>query len=62
MPKVVALTHHIFSAGEWRRARMHDHPRVHLRVSMDSPASIPADVDTAADTGAQANLSQILSR
>ena len=61
------LSHHIFSKGEWRRARLRDHPRVPLTIELDtrkrtkdsaSPcAPLPlADVSAIVDTGAQSDL------
>ena len=61
------LSHHIFSKGEWRRARLRDHPRVPLTIELDSlktttdsaPPCAPlplADVSAILDTGAQSDL------
>ena len=65
--KQVPLSHHIFSKGEWRRARLRDHPRVPITIALDKPrqstigsrhhATAPlADVSAIADTGAQSDL------
>ena len=58
------MGHHIFSKGEWRRARHRDHPRAAITISLTQPhkrdhASNPdvqAEVDAIADTGAQSDL------
>ncbi|KAF3837876.1 hypothetical protein F7725_009644 [Dissostichus mawsoni] len=36
-PAPIRLEHHIFSKGEWRRARLSDHPRALITISMDMP-------------------------
>ena len=61
------LEHHIFSKGEWRRARLRDHPRVPISISIDKhptsknrgdiqTSNSPANVSAIADTGAQSDL------
>jgi len=64
-PQVVALHHHIFQKGEWRRAQLRAHPQVTITVSMDhtkhshkrsTPHGLKAKVDAIADSGAQSNL------
>ena len=64
-PNAVTLDHHVFSKGEWRRARLREHPTVPITVSLDSksrssrPAhasSTQAEVLAIADTGAQSDL------
>ncbi len=55
-PKIVTLSHHIFSKGEWRRSRLANHPRVHLNIAMESSPSQSIDIDAIADSGAQSNL------
>lgn len=65
-PQVVVLQHHIFTAGEWRRARFMKHPTVKLRVSMDRATPVGArrpfrsstfaDVDAVTDSGAQSDV------
>ena len=36
-PLAVRLDYHIFSEGEWRRARLQDHPRVPVTLSLSRP-------------------------
>ncbi|KAK3719588.1 hypothetical protein QZH41_004744 [Actinostola sp. cb2023] len=36
-PSSTRLEHHIFSKGEWRRARLKDHPRVSITISINKP-------------------------
>lgn len=55
-PEIVTMTHHIFRAGEWRRARFRDHPRIGLTISADSSPVTSVKVNAAVDSGAQANL------
>ena len=66
-PTPIRLEHHIFSKGEWRRAKLKDHPRVLITVSVDEPAGPggrindrglenEACVSAIADTGAQSDL------
>jgi hypothetical protein len=61
------LDHHIFSKGEWKRARLLDHPRVKVTISVaksadtriTSPSHAPGRdtvVSAVADTGAQSDL------
>ena len=63
----MTLDHHIFSKGEWKCARLLEHPRVLITISIDQSAQrknsrltqIPAvhtEVLAIADTGAQSNL------
>ena len=61
----VVLGHHIFTKGEWKRARLRPHPRVTIGVSMVSPpkgqsssqaGKQQAEVSAVADTGAQSDL------
>ena len=62
----VVLDHHIFSKGEWKRARFRDHPRAEVTISADESAkhkrqtppdpNIRAVVSAVADTGAQSDL------
>ncbi|KAJ8359136.1 hypothetical protein SKAU_G00156610 [Synaphobranchus kaupii] len=67
IPTPVRLEHHIFSKGEWRRAKLRDHPRALITISVDMPVrqsdstSDRGSVDKArvsavADTGAQSDL------
>ena len=69
--QVVVLAHHIFTKGEWRRARFTEHPTVRLRLSIDRGAptarrqrpDVVAEVDGVTDSGAQSDvwsLSQFL--
>ena len=37
-PQAVILQHHIFTSGEWRRARVTKYPTVRLRLSIDYTA------------------------
>ena len=64
-PPAIALDHHVFTKGEWRRARLRDHPTVPITVSLDTtrnssrPVHAPsaqAEVLAIADTGAQLDL------
>ena len=60
------LSHHIFSKGEWRWARLRDHLRAPLTIELDTGktkdsaslcAPLPlADVSAIVDTGAQSDL------
>lgn len=61
----VTLQHHIFSSGEWQRARVSKHPTVKLRLSIDytapghrgaSHSPVFADVETVSDSGAQSDV------
>ena len=63
----VTLDHHIFTKGEWTRARLRDHPRVPITISIDTSAQVRyhtanrtsithAEVSDIADTGAQSDL------
>ena len=54
--EVIALDHHIFTKGEWRRARLADHPRVRLNLSVDSPSHRSIEIDAIADSCAQSKL------
>lgn len=58
--RVVALEHHIFRAGEWRRAKLTSHPTVRINVSvsqnMTCAPSHRVEVMAVADSGAQSNL------
>ena len=58
----VTLDHHIFTKGEWTRARLRDHPRVPITISIDTSAKARyrppnrtsithAEVSAIADTG-----------
>ncbi|KAF3842634.1 hypothetical protein F7725_001483, partial [Dissostichus mawsoni] len=66
-PAPIRLDHHIFSKGEWRRARLSDHPRALITISMDMPVGLRvgtsnrgsadgARISAVADTGAQSDL------
>ena len=63
-PPTVRLDHHIFTKGEWKRARLRNHPRVLISVSLartddcqDPAAEVKhAKVSAIADTGAQSDL------
>lgn len=61
------LEHHIFTKGEWRRARLRDHPRVSVSVSADEvgapqggakrgQSAHMVTIPAIADTGAQSDL------
>jgi len=63
--KHVALAHHIFSSGEWKRARLRDHPRVSVHIAVDIAqqkkygcpgSSVSTSILAVADSGAQSNL------
>ena len=55
-PKQVTLNHHIFSKGEWRRARLRNHPSTQLTIANDSRPSFAANVQALADSGAQSDV------
>ncbi|KAK3734273.1 hypothetical protein QZH41_004413 [Actinostola sp. cb2023] len=66
-PSSTRLEHHIFSKGEWRRARLKDHPRVSITISINKPedsrdsshnqlSSDQTQISAIADTGAQSDL------
>ena len=66
-PFAARLDHHIFSKGEWKRARLRDHPRLPITISLSRPgrtdsgtfntsSDIHAEVSAIADTGAQSDL------
>jgi hypothetical protein len=62
-PHTQTLDHNIFSAGEWRRAKLTDHPRVHVNVSIVDSSSNQASRSTfctsvyaITDSGAQSNI------
>ena len=63
----VKVDHQVFTAGEWKRARLRANPRVAITVSMDTsaqarygvPKTLPntaVEVEAIADTGAPSNL------
>lgn len=61
----MVLQHHIFTAGEWRRAHFTKHPTVRLRVNVNrtafsdrrpNPRAVFADVDTITDSGVQSDV------
>ena len=53
----VLLDHLVFTKGEWKRARLRDHPRVQLCIAHDSKARSPsATVQAIADSGAQSDI------
>ena len=63
----VKVDHQVFTAGEWKRARLRANPRVAITVSMDTsaqarygvPKTLPntaVEVEAIADTGAQSDL------
>ena len=64
--KSIQLPHLIFSKGEWRRARIRNHPKVNLRISIDrqdytsfgakSPHFTGSSMSALTDSGAQSNL------
>ena len=56
----ISLDHHIFTAGEWRRAKLRNHPRVTVNVSV-GPSKIlshthSTPVNAVTDSGAQSNI------
>jgi hypothetical protein len=62
---VMTLQHHIFTKGEWRRAKFTQHPTVSIRVSIDGTAIRPrrlrqppcsVEVDAVTDSGAQSDV------
>ena len=66
-PPPVILDHKVFTAGEWKRARLRPHPRVTVTISVDTSAQAKhghptpatnarAEVSAVADTGAQSDL------
>ncbi|KAL9972701.1 hypothetical protein ACROYT_G019061 [Oculina patagonica] len=61
------LAHQIFTKGEWKRARLREHPRVPITISIDISAqsryrdptrtsNTHAEVSAIADTGAQSDI------
>ena len=63
----VRLDHHVFTKGEWKQARLREHPRVPITISVDTSAQTRygnptrtshthAEVSAIADTGAQSDL------
>ena len=63
----VRLAHQVFTKGEWKRARLREHPRVPITISIDTSAhsrysnptrtsNTHAEVSAIADTGAQSDL------
>ena len=59
-PIAPRLAHHVFTKGEWRKARLRDHPRVPLTISLARPGGhapiTHAEISAIADTGAQSDL------
>ena len=66
-PKPATLEHHIFTKGEWRRARLRAHPRIDISISLANPhknfkggrkhtPNAHTDVSAIVDTGAQSDL------
>ncbi len=59
-------THHIFTKGEWRRARFLDHPKVNIKISVKAsdykafghqcPQVNPSEIVAMTDSGAQSCL------
>ena len=67
LPKPATLGHHIFTKGEWRRARLRAHPRIDISISLANPrksfeggknliSNTQTDVSAIVDTGAQSDL------
>ena len=59
----IALDHHIFTAGEWRRAKLRKHPRIEVQVSVlkNGKESITGPnksttITAITDSGAQSNI------
>ena len=50
------LPHHIFNKGEWRRARITDHPQVPLKRALDSHPNGFVNINGITDTGSQSDL------
>ncbi|XP_048578980.1 uncharacterized protein LOC125560720 [Nematostella vectensis] len=66
-PTAVTLDHHVFTKGEWKRARLRAHPTIPITVSLDKQtttrhshsarnSSLQAEVSAIADTVAQSDL------
>lgn len=55
-PNHITLNHHIFSKGEWRKARLRDHPSTQLSITNDLCPSITTNVHALADSGAQSDV------
>ena len=66
-PTPIRLEHHIFSRGEWKRAKLRDHPQVLITISVDRSVGPRGsvnnrgldnvvDISAVANTGAQSNL------
>ncbi|PFX33128.1 hypothetical protein AWC38_SpisGene1978 [Stylophora pistillata] len=43
-PFAAQLDHHIFSKGEWKRARLRDHPRLPITISLSRPGGTHSDI------------------
>lgn len=55
-PEATAMAHQIYKNGEWRHAKIRDHPRINILISSESETENFVNIVAAADTGAQANL------
>ena len=54
--KPIILAHHAFTAGEWRRAKVKEHPRINLSLTPDFRYSQSSNVSALVDSGAQSNV------
>ena len=48
------LSHQVFSKGEWRKARIRDHPKVPIEIIVRN--CHPVAATAVADSGAQSNI------
>ena len=55
--KPITLVHHVFTASEWRRAKVREHPRITLSLTPDFDHCQQATyIDAVVDSGAQSNV------
>ena len=55
-PCAKRMSHHIFSKGAWRRARLAAHPLVKLNISSETNSSLIFGIEAVADSGAQSDV------
>ncbi len=55
-PSLAGLSHHVFTKGQWRRAKISKHPRVSLTISPEHLPSPAVKTDAVADSGAQIDV------
>ena len=54
--EVAVLSHHIFTKGEWRQARLRSHPRVDLVINSEDAQEHNANIQGLADSGVQSDV------